>query len=123
MSFLDKMKSKGSQGSEGLSVAQQSIAREAFMVVYYHGFNEAGLKVFAFISVPLDRLKAMMKAYKGDLFDPEEYGKVLHWGEGEPTEVDMIFLRDNYGLESCEWIDMGNAMKAHDDTKEGGSAP
>ncbi len=75
------------------------IIKETALVYDIRWMDERGIPLFAIFEVEKAKWRPFLeKLESDDLFILEDYGTVLHKGEGEPSEELKAELRQKYGM-------------------------
>ncbi len=73
---------------------------QLYAVLLIRGQGADGGARYCFLSVRLDRLDLLVQAQQqGVPFEPTEFGRVLASGAGEPDEIVMQHMADEYGFD------------------------
>ena len=91
-----------SQGNFTKILTQKQIQNIVFITLN----GENGVRYYAYMAVRADKLEAFAKVYGGKkAFNPEDYGKIIHIGEGMPTEEVRQYMSEEYGFDhENPWI-------------------
>lgn len=95
-----------------LSRSEKMLAEKTVCILLVRGEATDGQPIFAYVAVRADKLEAFMEAQKSDQFFPEDYGMVIESGEGEPSDEVRAKMRDEYGFNHDEMVDIQNAGHA-----------
>lgn len=97
-----------------LTRSEKMLAEKTVCILLVRGESEDGAPIFAYVAVRSDKLEAFMEAQKSDTFYPEDYGMVIESGEGEPSDEVKAKMRDEYGFNHDEMVDIQDANHATD---------
>lgn len=96
-----------------LTRSEKMLAEKAVCILLVRGENEDGQPIFAYVAVRADKLDAFMEAQKNEAFFPEDYGMIIEAGEGEPSEEVKARMRDEYGFNHDEMVDIQDPNHAN----------
>lgn len=90
------------------------LAEKTVCILLVRGEDADGGPIFAYVAVRADKLDAFMEAQKSDTFYPEDYGMIIESGEGDPSDEVKAKMRDEYGFQHEDMVDIQDAGHAND---------
>jgi hypothetical protein len=107
---LDKVSSlteaSGEQLAQELSRSEKILAEKTVCVLLVRGEDPDGTPIYAYVGVRADRLKEFMEAQQKGVFYPEEYGVIIHAGQGDPDPEVRTMMERDYGFNHEAMIDV-----------------
>ena len=97
-----------------LTRSEQMLAEKTVCILLVRGENPDGGPIYAYVAVRADKLEEFMEAQKNDTFYPEDYGMIIESGEGEPSDDVKARMRDEYGFNHDEMLDIQDSGHASD---------
>jgi hypothetical protein len=95
-----------------LTRSEKMLAEKTVCILLVRGEDTDGGPIFAYVAVRADKLDAFMEAQKSETFFPEDYGMIIESGEGEPCEEVKTKMRDEYGFQHEDMVDIQNSEHA-----------
>ena len=87
-------------------------------ILLVRGENIDGTPIYAYVAVRADRLEEFIEAQGSGTFDPEEFGVIIEFGEGEPSPEIRKKMHDEYGFNEDGMIDIPNKDVVDDVLKQ-----
>lgn len=76
-----------------------------FAILLMYGRDKAGSQKYYYLSVRTDRINDMMKTQRDKgWFEPTEFGRILHSGDGIPDDAVMKMIEAKYGFDHREVV-------------------
>lgn len=88
------------------------LAEKTVCILLVRGEDPEGGPIYAYVAVRADKLEAFMEAQKTGTFYPEDYGMIIESGEGEPSDEVKAKMRDEYGFNHEEMVDIQDGEHA-----------
>ncbi len=82
-----------------MTFTEKEIAAKVNAVVLVRGYSQTGVLQYAYVLIRLDRLVKLQEAMATGDYKVQDYGTVVEWGEGSPSQEVMIRMRDEYGFD------------------------
>jgi hypothetical protein len=96
-----------------LSRSEKILAEKTVCVLLVRGEDPDGSAIYAYVGVRADRLKEFMEAQQKGVFYPEEYGVIIHAGQGDPDEQVRTMMERDYGFNHEAMVDVPGPEQAN----------
>ncbi len=96
------------------SPGQRVIAEKTLCVLLVSGENEEGSPIYAYVGVTRDRLDEFIAAQESGTCYPEDFGRIIESGEGEPPEDVRLKMEIGYAFDHEALMGIPNAEAANE---------
>jgi tetratricopeptide (TPR) repeat protein len=87
-------------------------AEKTVCILLVRGDSPKNERIFAYVAVFASRLEQFMLAQKQDMFYPEDFGKIIESGTGEPSPEVKQKMETEYGFNHQAMVDIPGVEKA-----------
>ena len=96
-----------------LTRSEQIIAEKTVCILLVRGESPDGQKIYAYLAIRADKLQSFMEAQQSGTFYPEDYGMVIEFGEGEPSDEVRQKMTNEYGFNHDAMLDLATPESAY----------